>query len=193
MLWRRSPVAAFGLAFLTLTFSVVGNFVITIGTICAERLMYLPSAGALIAAGVGAGRLTGTVPARRRLAYVVVTVLIVLGAARTWTRNRDWKNDLALWSAAVEVAPGSARVQTEYGRSLMGLAEDAAQAGRAADAERLYATAQAHYEIALKIYPSYALPDGWSCDHPLASPALRRGGRAVRTGGEGLAWELSPA
>jgi hypothetical protein len=38
VLWRRSPVAAFGLAFATLTFSIVSNFGITIGTICAERL-----------------------------------------------------------------------------------------------------------------------------------------------------------
>lgn len=158
MLWRRNPVAGFGLAFLALTFSVVSNVVITIGTICAERLMYLPSAGALIAAAAGAETLTRTSPARRRLAYVVLTVLVVMCAARTWTRNREWKNDLALWSAAVAVAPGSARVQSEYGRVLTGLAEDAAQAGRAADAERLYTAAQAHYETALKIYPSYALP-----------------------------------
>jgi hypothetical protein len=36
---RRSPIAAFGLAFTALTFSIVSNFVITIGTICAERLI----------------------------------------------------------------------------------------------------------------------------------------------------------
>ena len=58
MLWRRSPIAAFGLAFLALTFSIVSNFVLTIGTICAERLLYLPSAGALIAGGVGVEMLT---------------------------------------------------------------------------------------------------------------------------------------
>ena len=54
--------------------------------------------------------------------------------------------------------PGSARVQSEYGRVLMGRAERPAQAGRTADAERLYADAQAHFETALKIYPSYSLP-----------------------------------
>ena len=156
-LWRRSPLAAFGLAFLALTFSIVSNFVITIGTICAERLMYLPSAGALVAVACGAEALSRTMP-RRRLAYVVLGVAIVMCASRTWTRNRDWKNDVALWSAAVQVAPGSARVQSEYGRVLTGLAEDAAQAGRAAEAERLYAAAQTHYETALTIYPSYALP-----------------------------------
>jgi tetratricopeptide (TPR) repeat protein len=158
VLWRRSPVAAFGLAFAALTFSIVSNFVITIGTICAERLIYLPSAGVLLAAGVGAERLASTAPPRRRVAYIVLTLLILAGAARTWTRNRDWKADSTLWSAAVAVAPVSARVQSEYGRLLMGLAEDDARAGRAADAERLYDAAQAHLETALKIYPSYSLP-----------------------------------
>ena len=158
MLWRRNPVATFGLAFLALTFSIVSNFVITIGTICAERLMYLPSAGFLVAAAAVLDALTSNALARRRLAYVVLSVLILISAARTWTRNRDWKNDLTLWSAAVAVAPDSARVQSEYGRVQMGLAEAAAQAGRTTDAERLYAAAQSHYETALKIYPSYALP-----------------------------------
>jgi protein O-mannosyl-transferase len=158
VLWRRSPIAAFGLAFAALTFSIVSNFVITIGTICAERLMYLPSAGVLIAAGVGAERLAGVAPARRRVAYAVLTLLMILGAARTWTRNRDWKAEFPLWSAAVGAAPGSARVHSEYGRLLMDLAEDDARAGRAADAEKLYAAAQAHLETALTIYPSYSLP-----------------------------------
>jgi tetratricopeptide (TPR) repeat protein len=158
VLWRRSPVAAFGLAFATLTFSIVSNFGITIGTICAERLIYLPSAGLLITAAVGAERLARTAPAGRRAVYLVLTLLVIAGAARTWTRNREWKSDFSLWSAAVAVAPGSARVHSEYGRLLMGLAEDDARAGRAADAERLYDAARAHLETALKIYPSYSLP-----------------------------------
>jgi tetratricopeptide (TPR) repeat protein len=157
-LWRRSPIAAFGLAFAALTFSIGSNFAVTIGTLCAERLIYLPSAGILIAAGVGAGRLAGSAPARRRVAYLVVALLIVIGGARTWTRNRDWKTESTLWSAAVAATPGSARVQSEYGRLLMGLAEDDARAGRAADAQKRYDAAQAHLETALKIYPSYSLP-----------------------------------
>jgi protein O-mannosyl-transferase len=158
LLWRRSPVAAFGLAFAAATFSIVSNLVITIGTICAERLMYLPSAGVLMAAAVGAERLTGSGPSRRRMAYFALTVILVIGAVRTSRRNRDWENESTLWSSALLAAPGSARVQAEYGRLMMGLAEDAARAGRTGDAEKLYATAQAHLETAVKIYPSYSLP-----------------------------------
>jgi tetratricopeptide (TPR) repeat protein len=154
---RRSPTAAFGLAFLILTFSIVSNFVIRIGTICAERLIYLPSAGALIAVGVGVAWLTRTIPVRRYVTYGVLAVLIVAAAVRTWTRNRDWKNEVTLWSAAVNAAPGSARVQSEYGRILMELGQDAGEAGRTNDAERLYGAAQAHFETASRIYPSYSL------------------------------------
>ena len=165
---RRNPIAAFGLAFLALTYSIASNFLIPIGTICAERLIYLPSAGLLIAAGVGAERLAARGAARRRIAYGVVALLIVLGAARTWTRNRDWQTEFTLWSAAIEAAPRSARVQSEYGRVLMGLAQDAAESGRTAEAERLYNAAQTHFERAISIYPSYSLPlDGLAMIHSL--------------------------
>ncbi len=156
VLWRRSPLAAFGLAFLALTFSIVSNFVITIGTICAERLMYLPSAGALVAAAMGAEWLGGNRPGRRRIVVGMVAVLILLGAARTWARNRDWHTEATLWSAAVTAAPDSARVQSEYARILMAQAENAAEAGRPGDAEKLYSQSQSHFEAALKIYPSYS-------------------------------------
>jgi tetratricopeptide (TPR) repeat protein len=158
MLWRRNRIAAFGLAFLAVTFSIVSNVFVTIGTICAERLMYLPSAGALAAAAAGLERLATRLPAGRQIAYVVLGALIVSGGARTWTRNRDWKNELSVWSAAAVVAPRSARVQAEYGRVLMELAENDARAGRTVEAEQRYATAQAHFETALNIYPSYSPP-----------------------------------
>jgi tetratricopeptide (TPR) repeat protein len=154
--WRRNRIAAFGLAFLALTFSIVSNFLITIGTICAERLMYLPSAGALIAAAMGLEHLAGSAMARRRLVAGAIAILIVLGAVRTLTRNRDWSNEITLWTAAVQAAPRSARVQSEYGRILMAQAENLAEAGRTADAEQLYSGAQSHFETALNIYPSYS-------------------------------------
>jgi protein O-mannosyl-transferase len=156
LLWRRNRIAAFGFAWLALTFSIVSNFLITIGTICAERLMYLPSAGALIAAAVGVERLAGSAMARRRLVAGAIAILIVLGAVRTLTRNRDWSNEITLWSAAVQAAPRSARVQSEYGRILMAQAENAADAGRTTQAEQLYSGARSHFETALTIYPPYS-------------------------------------
>ena len=78
-------------------------------------------------------------------------VVLAVAAARTWTRNRDWQDEATLWAAAVAFAPGSARVQSEYGRILMTRAEQEAGAGDGADA-------QAHFATAVQIYPSYSLP-----------------------------------
>jgi tetratricopeptide (TPR) repeat protein len=157
LLWRRHRVAAFGLTLFALTFSLVSNFVIHIGTIFAERLVYLPSAGLCIAAGAGCSALAGSDARRRRAIYGAVGLLLVAAAARAWIRNRDWRDDETLWSKAVQTSPRSARVQTEYGRVLMTRAEGAAAAGRADEAERLYAEARAHLATAVSIYPSYSL------------------------------------
>jgi tetratricopeptide (TPR) repeat protein len=157
-LWRKAPLAAFGIAFLAITYSIVSNFVLLIGTICAERLLYLPSAGACVAAGVAAERLARTAPSRRRAVAGVLVVLLAAAGGRTWIRNRDWRDEASLWTSAIAVAPASARVQSEYGRVLMTEAEQTAAAGRTADAERLYADARSHFEAAVRIYPSYSLP-----------------------------------
>ena len=155
---RRSPLAAFGLIFLAVTFFLVSNLVIRIGTICAERLIYLPSAGLFIAAGLAFDRLTGAAPVRRRAGLAVLAVLVTAAGARTWARNRDWHDESSLWTAAVRVAPASARVQSEYGRILLTRAQAEAEAGRTDDAERLYAGAGEHFDAAVRIYPSYSLP-----------------------------------
>ena len=203
-LWRRHPLAAFGLAFLAATFSVVSNVVITIGTICAERLMYLPSAGFLIAAAAAVERATEAKPDRRRAVYGAVAILCVLGAVRTWTRNPDWKDERALWSSAIATAPDSARVQSEYGRVLMTLAESEAPAGRT-EAEQHYTEAQKHFERALAIYPSYPPPmDGLATifgEHQRYDEALVLFERAVKawpagsftslTNWAGLLWDRS--
>ena len=173
LLWRRSPIAAFGLAFLGLTFSVVSNFVITIGTICAERLMYLPSAGFLIACAAGVEWLTERKPDLRRLAYGAAALLCLLGAVRTWTRNPDWKDELALWSAAITVAPDSARVQSEYGRVLMTVAESEAPAGRTTDAEAHFADAQNAFRAGADDLPVVCTPHGRPRHDSLGASALR--------------------
>lgn len=158
LLWRRRSIGAFGLAFFVLTFSIVSNLVIRIGTVCAERLVYLPSADLCIAVAIDAERIATTSRAWRRITYGVLAASIVMASARTLMRNRDWQNEATLWTAAIRAAPHSARVQSEYGRVLLNQAQDAAQAGRTADAERLYAEARTHLETAVTIFPSYSLP-----------------------------------
>ncbi|MCU1232447.1 MAG: hypothetical protein JWP63_414 [Candidatus Solibacter sp.] len=101
---RRHRMAIFlaGTAFLV--FLPTSNLLFPIGTIMAERFLYLPSIAfaAALVCGVFAARIRAPwfVPA-------VLGLLMAAWAARTWVRNQDWQNDLTLSTAAVAVSPGS--------------------------------------------------------------------------------------
>ncbi|HEY2386115.1 MAG TPA: tetratricopeptide repeat protein [Candidatus Binatia bacterium] len=129
--WRAVPLVALGLGIAVLTFAIVSNVVFPIGTIMAERLVYLPSAGFCLALAAGftrvaggtrrapaAGALDGLTTARVALPLVVV---LVLYGARTVARNRVWHDRLGFFTTMVQEAPRSARSQRELGSVLADL------------------------------------------------------------------------
>ena len=100
---RRLPLFAWGVWFFLLMLLPTSNLVITIGSIMAERFLYLPSVGfcAVVALGLW------WVIARHRAA-VAVSVLVVLAlGARTYTRNIDWQNERSLWASTLAASPDS--------------------------------------------------------------------------------------
>ncbi|HJQ85322.1 MAG TPA: tetratricopeptide repeat protein [Candidatus Binatia bacterium] len=103
---RRPDVAFFAVLFLVGTLPAA-SFVRPIGTIMAERLMYLPLVGfaGCVALGLDAlGALLG-----RRVAIGLLALLLLAYGARTALRNRDWHDEVSLWTAAVRTSPGSFR------------------------------------------------------------------------------------
>lgn len=128
---RRLPALALGLLFMALTFALVSNLVVPIGTIMGERLLYLPSAGfcVALAAGLAAvGRGWGFAAA--------VVVLVALYGGRTVARNPVWREPLVFFETMAADAPRSARAHAELGTAL-------AEAGRLGEAEAAFARALA--------------------------------------------------
>jgi tetratricopeptide (TPR) repeat protein len=106
ILYRRHGGAFFLAAFAFVTLLPASNLLFPIGTIMAERLLYLPAiafAGCL-AAGAYAWMRRIRHPA---LAPVLLGAVMALFAVRTLVRNSDWENDLTLASSAVRVCPQS--------------------------------------------------------------------------------------
>jgi tetratricopeptide (TPR) repeat protein len=149
---RRARLVAFGLGFLAVSFVLSSNLLIRIGTICAERLLYLPSAGFVLATAAGLGLLWER-PRLAPWATVFLLLAVMGGAARTWIRNRDWRDEHALWASAVRIVPASAKAQTEYGRVLLDESEGASARGQADSAATLRHRASRHLDQALAIYP----------------------------------------
>ncbi len=120
VLWtaRRFPAVMFALSWSALTYLIVSNLLVPIGTIFGERLLYLPSIGFALLLAIGLIRL-GAGSSRRRTAAVALTaVLIGLYAGRSMTRAADWVDDETLFRATVATSPRSAKAHSNRGFSL---------------------------------------------------------------------------
>lgn len=102
--WRRRlPLFAWGTGFFFLMLLPTSNLVVTIGSIMAERFLYLPSVGFCAVAALGLWRALG----QRRVAVVVTALVVLALGARTYTRNIDWQNERSLWASTLAASPGS--------------------------------------------------------------------------------------
>jgi protein O-mannosyl-transferase len=119
-------------------FAVTANILMPTGTIMGERLAYLPSAGFCLLVALGWSWLRGR---QRMVALAALTAVVAAFAGRTVVRNRDWQDNMSLYSAGVRVAPGSAKMHGNLGGEYMAAVQ--------------WDKAAAEYETALHINPDY--------------------------------------
>jgi hypothetical protein len=101
---KRAWAAALCLLGVAATYGLVSNFLTLIGTIFAERLMYLPSAFFLVLVGIGAARLP------RRAVAPALAVLLALASVRTFTYARRWNDRLGFYRSSLAEQPESVQL-----------------------------------------------------------------------------------
>jgi tetratricopeptide (TPR) repeat protein len=82
------------------------NLLFPVGTIMAERFLYLPALG-LIACVVSAIYAIAERAGAVRYAPALLCLLLAALTARTWVRNSDWKDDISMATASVRTSPQS--------------------------------------------------------------------------------------
>ena len=119
---RRAPVVAFGLAWCAIMLLPVSNLFVPTGILLAERTLFSPSIGFLIAAGGAAAwfaeRSWFEAASRRRLLAAACVGLVLAGIVRSGVREREYRDAVALTFASARDAPRSARVQQSLGETL---------------------------------------------------------------------------
>lgn len=126
---RRRNAMSFALCWFILTFALPSNLIVPIGATMAERFLFAPSLGFALVLALLADRYlvrktlpTATVMDLLKHAPVAMTACAVIAglmAFKTIDRNRDWKDDLSLFSTDVKTSPGSSRTHSNFGTAYM--------------------------------------------------------------------------
>ncbi|SPE38347.1 Tetratricopeptide TPR_2 repeat protein [Candidatus Sulfopaludibacter sp. SbA3] len=146
--WQRTGTPLlFFLVFFFVALAPTSNLILFIGSIMAERFLYLPSVGL---AGCAVAALYALVRRRSlhrsaaaRAAWAALGLVCLAFTARTYARNFDWHDDRSLWSSAVAVCPEAARPHYNLGLELEGIPERQFEA-------------IVEYQAAVRIQPDFA-------------------------------------
>ena len=109
--YRRNRPGFFFIALFFIALAPVANIALLIGTIMAERLLYLPAVGlvgcVVWAVYAGTDRLKQRWPGAAIDPRWVLGVLCLALVVRTHLRNTDWESSQALFESAAQVSPRS--------------------------------------------------------------------------------------
>jgi protein O-mannosyl-transferase len=120
-------------------FATTANILLPTGTIMAERLAYLPSAGFCLMLALLWQRLQQK---QQKTAWGVLAVVALALCVRTVVRNRDWKDPFTLFSADVRAVPNDAKIHANLAGQYM--------------VQHQIDLAATEYQAALRIEPDFA-------------------------------------
>jgi tetratricopeptide (TPR) repeat protein len=124
---RRFVATLWGYAW-TIVFLLPVVGIAAIGPAAAERLLFLPSAGIVMALITVLSRLDKSRAFVRRMTWSGVAVVIVLLGADTMARTRIWRNNETLFTAMVREAPTAPSAYGGLGDAIAGTRPDSALA-----------------------------------------------------------------
>jgi hypothetical protein len=150
--WRRQPFVAFGLVWVGLALFPVSNVLTATGVILAERTLFLPSAGAMLALGAGFGLLFPYLEGKRRpvrrIGFLLLVGVIVAGTLRSLERQPVWKDPDGFVRRLETDSPASYRAHLIASRHY-------SETGRHPEAERAGARAYALFQGDPQVHEQY--------------------------------------
>ncbi len=156
---RRRPLVCFALGWTMLTLLPAVNVVYLVSRPIAEQRLYIPSLGFCLLLAVGLLGLSRAMNRPREKGRAVtagllpVLVVVLLYAGLTVRRNREWRDDITFYSAAIAANPTSARMHNNLGIALNRIEQYDKAIDHYRTALRLDpANAKAHFNLGLTLY-----------------------------------------
>ncbi|HVA97961.1 MAG TPA: tetratricopeptide repeat protein, partial [Bacteroidia bacterium] len=119
---QKHPVS-YGILFFFITYSIVSNVFFNIGAPMGERFLFLPSLGFCIAIAWLLNYFSMKKnPLKNKFSVPItlfISAVLLIFSVETIARNKDWKNNITLFSTDVNTVPNSAKVHYYYGNSIL--------------------------------------------------------------------------
>lgn len=144
--WAWAPL------FYLITLGVVSNIIFPVGTFMNERFAFMPSLGFALFVAWALHKLLEKLPP---LGYSLGAVIVLAFVGLTLYRLPDWKNKIALNSAAIKVSKNSTRANLFYGSQLY---EQAIVTTDPKEKALLLHEANSYLKKSETILPSYSEP-----------------------------------
>lgn len=135
----RSTAFGLGAAIFLLPYLLISNFILTVGTIMGERLIYFSSLGFILILAYLLYLLSQKHKVWPEVPWIILTIIVVLFSARTIIRNEDWINNDRLYTVNLKNHPEGFLTQLYWGTSLV---------------SKNITEAKKHLALAQKIYPN---------------------------------------
>jgi hypothetical protein len=130
---RRARMFAWGVLWFFLALLPTSNLLVPIGSIMAERFVYLPSVGFCVVAALALQAVGRWLRERMAaghprwgvtLGWMPAAIMLLLFAGRTYVRNSDWREELRFWQSSIAAAPNSHKTHRGYARALWNASQD---------------------------------------------------------------------
>ncbi len=158
----KRSVPVFAILLFLVTMSIASNLFTLIGTSFAERLLFLPSAGLCLLAGV---MLVRILPGKERaaagwkqvftgfpVAWAITGVILALFTVKTVARNAEWRDQWTLSMADVKRSPNSAHMRYYAG---MAYREKAKEQEDPAKYSEIMKQAIGEFQACVQILPAF--------------------------------------
>jgi tetratricopeptide (TPR) repeat protein len=156
--YKKQPLISFSILFIFISLSLYSNIIFTIGAAEADRFAFLASFGFciflayLITVFLKINLYNQSAGTFSRFYYVLFGVM-VLYSVKTISRNKDWKDNITLYSHDLILNPGSAKIHY-----LRGFILNETEADKEEDPikkNEIYKDAINEMRTALNIYPNF--------------------------------------
>ena len=129
---KMKDIIAFCILFYLITIAIVSNLFVIIGTVMADRLLYIPSLGFCLMIAILLNRIIignsstkeriitlGSFLSNNKRIFYATSIILLFYSIKTWSRNPIWKDNNSLYTQGVKDAPMSSRSHYLYALYLL--------------------------------------------------------------------------